>query len=310
MAQGSTPFLSAEIKSLLTAGFTLGLIWGGFAADVSAQGGQTEVKKSMPAAPAPAPVQPAPVEPEAQAPQAEPSAAAPSAPDAQGQAVAAPADGQMTPADAAAAEPGQAGVVANWQADLSAQPGGMPIGQDPGALEVVQKANDYFNTMTTLQGNFVQTDPDNKQKRGKFYFERPGKVRFDYASPSRLVIVSNGEYLAIEDHDLKTTDRYPLEMTPFRLVLAEKVDLLRDAIILAVNQGEEMVVLTMEDRKGDTGGRIRLFFNKADMTLKQWITTDPQGLDTRVELADIESGKAVSANLFEFNKSLGFKNTN
>ncbi len=164
--------------------------------------------------------------------------------------------------------------------------------------------------MTNLQGTFVQTDPDNKQKRGRFYFERPGKVRFDYGSPSKLKIISDGEYLAIEDHDLKTSDRYPLEMTAFRLLLAQKVDLGNDARIVAVDKGPEAIVITVEDKKGDGGGRIRLFFNKTDMSLKEWIITDPQGADTRVEVANLEQNKQVSATLFEFTKNLGFKSLN
>ena len=95
-------------------------------------------------------------------------------------------------------------------------------------------------------------------------------------------------------------------MTPFRLLLSETVDLAKDANILGVDQGPEAVVVTVEDKKGDAAGRISLFFNKADMSLKQWIITDAQGLDTRIQVSDLEQNKRVSAELFEFSKEIGF----
>ena len=172
--------------------------------------------------------------------------------------------------------------------------------------EIIGKVNDYFNKLTNLEGTFIQTDPDNTQKQGRFYFARPGRLRFDYSLPSRLKIISDGYYLAIEDYALNTSDKYPLEMTPFRLLLSETVDLAKEANILGIEQGPDTVVITVEDKKGDAAGRISLFFNKADMSLKQWIITDAQGLNTRIEVNDLEQNKRVSAELFEFSKDIGF----
>jgi outer membrane lipoprotein-sorting protein len=284
MVLGSYQYLSSEVRTVLAASLALGLTWGILPKAANAQG-QTEVQKSAPKPAEPA-AQPAPETAPAPAP-TEPAAATP-------------------PAEAQAPSPIGSG--ANWQADTTPQPSAAEPQADPAAVDVVLRVNEYFNGMTSMQGSFVQTDPDNKQKRGKFFFERPGKVRFDYAAPSKLVIVSDGSYLAIEDHDLKTTDRYPLNMTPFRLLLSEKVDLLTEARILSVDQGPEVVVLTVEDKSSDSGGRIRLFFGKENMVLQQWIITDPQGLDTRVQLADLETNKQLEASLFSFSKNLGFRN--
>ncbi|MFZ1109728.1 MAG: outer-membrane lipoprotein carrier protein LolA [Rhodomicrobium sp.] len=240
-----------------------------------AEGGQTEVMKTMP--PNPPPAASAPV--------------APAKP-------ASPIGGSGAP----------------WQTDLSQQkpqePRPAPAAQIADSdYEVVQKINAYFNVMTNLSGTFVQTDPDSKQKHGKFYLARPGKVRFDYGAPSQLKIISDGEYLAIEDHDLDTTDRYPIDVTPFRLLLSETVDLARDANILSIEQGPADIVVALEDRKGSSG-RIRLFFNKADMSLKEWIITDAQGLDTRIQVANLEQNKQLAAGLFEFSKTIGLNNNN
>jgi outer membrane lipoprotein-sorting protein len=256
-----------------------------------AQGGETEVTKTTPANPppvvsAPVPIPPAPV---------------------------APAHAPAVAAKAASPVGGSGG--SGWGAKTAQPPLSPPQPQMPALVpapvqesnqEIIGKVNDYFNKLTNLEGAFVQTDPDNSQKQGRFYFARPGRLRFDYSLPSRLKIISNGYYLAIEDYALNTSDKYPLEMTPFRLLLSETVDLSKDANILGIEQGPDAVVLTVEDKKGDAAGRISLFFDKESMSLKQWIITDAQGLDTRIQVSDLEQNKRVSAELFEFSKEVGF----
>jgi outer membrane lipoprotein-sorting protein len=242
-----------------------------------AQGGQTEVAKTTPSSPV-APVRP-------------PAVTAPKP--------VSPAGGSGVPWQANVTQPPQPGAARVQTATL----------QDAD-LQVIAKINAYFNGMANLSGTFVQTGPDAKQKHGKFYLERPGKVRFDYGSPSRLKIISDGKYLAVEDHDLNTTDRYPIEMTPFRLLLSHTVDLIQDANILAIDQGPNDITILVEDKKGDSSGRIRLVFNKADMSLKEWIVTDAQGLDTRIQVANLEQNKQLAAELFEFSKTIGFKSDN
>ena len=232
-----------------------------------AQGGQTEVSKTTPSNPPPPAAAPAP---------------------------AAPA-----PAPAPAAKPvSPIGSGANWQANVSQSPQPAPAPLQESDAQVVTKVNGYFNKLTDLQGTFLQTDPDGKQRRGRFYFQRPGKVRFDYAAPSKLRIVSEGRNLAIEDRDMNTSEKYPLDVTPFKLLLSETVDLAVDAKILGVEQGPDAYLLTVEDKSGDSSGRIRLLFNKADMALKEWIITDAQGLDTRIEVSDLERDKKVAENYF------------
>ena len=80
--------------------------------------------------------------------------------------------------------------------------------------------------------------------------------------------------------------------------LSDKVDLANDAHVLGVEQGPDMFILTVEEKDANGSGRIRLFFNKADTTLKEWIITDAQGLDTRIEVSNLELNKKIAENYF------------
>ncbi len=205
-----------------------------------------------------------------------------------------------------AAAPQHNAVGAGWSTKFgTSSPESSAFTGTPEQVAVVEKINAYFNNLTNLQGNFLQTDADEKRKKGKFFIERPGKLRFDYALPSKQKIISNGEYLAIEDHDLNTTDRYPLDSTPFRLLLTKNVDLVRDARIVALDIGKDAVVITVEDKAQDSGGQIRLFFDWPELQLKEWIITDPQGLNTRIQVADVELNKAVKPEVFKFSPDIG-----
>jgi outer membrane lipoprotein-sorting protein len=166
-------------------------------------------------------------------------------------------------------------------------------------MELIQKVSNYFNNMGDVKGTFIQINADGKRMRGKYYFKRPGRFRFEYGSPSRQVIVSDGKYMAVQDHDLKTDDRYGLDQTPFRVLLRKDVDLLKDAKILEVDEIEDKIVLALQDKSPDTVGRIKLFLQrKQPHDLKEWITTDAQGLDTRVELTELQKVDDLDANLF------------
>ena len=97
---------------------------------------------------------------------------------------------------------------AGWEAAVEAAQSSTPlIGEEQ--TKAVERINAYFNNITNLQGSFEQVDATNKQSSGRFYVQRPGKIRFDYAPPSALRIVADGSHLAIEDADLKTVEKYP-----------------------------------------------------------------------------------------------------
>jgi outer membrane lipoprotein-sorting protein len=171
---------------------------------------------------------------------------------------------------------------------------------DKKQMELIQKVTGYFSQMTEIKGGFVQTSADNKRLRGKFYVKQPGRFRFDYSPPSRLVILSDGQYMAIQDFDMKTDDRIELDRTPFRVLLRKDVDLLRDAQILEVKEVDDVIVLALQDRNPDNPGRIKLFLaKKPSLELKEWITTDSQGLDTRIELTEVSKADSLDPALFK-----------
>ena len=64
-------------------------------------------------------------------------------------------------------------------------------------------------------------------------------------------------------------EKYPIESTPFRLLLGEGVDLARDSRVVGVEGDEGSLAITLEDKGGKATGQIKLYFDTApEMKLK------------------------------------------
>ena len=183
---------------------------------------------------------------------------------------------------------------------------GTAIGEENGITldahqkDIVDKVSSYFSGIHTLQGSFLQTGSDNQRMKGKFYVQRPGRFRFDYARPSRQIVISDGRYLAVQDLDLNNEDRVELDQTPFRLLLSSDVNLVRDAQIMEVQNSDDRIMIALQDKDPDAGGQITLFLaTKPELQLKAWVTKDAQGIETRVEISDLAKGVEFDAEMFK-----------
>lgn len=185
-----------------------------------------------------------------------------------------------------------------WKPDVAPTPQVTGITLDPAQLETIKKVTAYFNALGNMRGAFLQTSADRKRLRGKFFVKRPGRLRFEYSPPSKQLIVSDGKSMSVQDLDLGTDDRYPLDQTPFRILLRQDVDLIRDSRILEVQESEDLIVVALQDKSPDAPGKIRLFLSKAPtLELKEWVTTDAQG-ETRVELSNLVTSEELDVKLF------------
>jgi outer membrane lipoprotein-sorting protein len=189
---------------------------------------------------------------------------------------------------------------ATWTTKVDQAPIVTGIALDPAQAALIAKISTYFNELQNLKGAFVQTGPDGKRLRGRFYVKRPGRLRFEYALPSKQLIVSDGPMVAIPDIGINTHDRIALDQTPFRILLGQSVDLIRDAKIIDVQQADDIAVVTIQDKSPDAPGLIKLFMSKQpQFELREWVTTDAQGLDTRVEVSNLVKTEDIDVALFK-----------
>jgi outer membrane lipoprotein-sorting protein len=173
-----------------------------------------------------------------------------------------------------------------------------PIALSGDQAEAVQRINTYINSFDTMRGDFTQISPRGQSSRGVMLISKPGKMRFEYAPPVPLLIVSDGRWLTIKNTARERGDQFPLSATPLRLVVAKDVDLLAETDVIAFQQAEGLTSVTLQDKKGKMGGYIILIYDDANKALQQWIVVDGKGKRTTVQLANLEKGVKIDPKLF------------
>ena len=168
------------------------------------------------------------------------------------------------------------------------------------ADKAIRRANGFLSSASTMVGDFVQTGADGRRSEGKIYVQKPGKLRFEYAAPAAIEVISDGSSVAVNDRRLKTQQTYSIGQTPLKFLLQDKIDLKSDTQILNVLNSPEATMILLDDRTTFGGtSRIRLIFDPATFELRQWQVRDPQGYETLVTLYNIDLKQAPDPQLFK-----------
>ena len=165
------------------------------------------------------------------------------------------------------------------------------------AQTVPQQVADHFSGVRTMTGQFVQFGPRGEQTGGRFFLERPGKIRFDYDDPTPVQVKADGKSVVVHNRKLDTYDMYPLSQTPLDLILKDRIDLGGDRV-KGVSQDADLLTIKMGDKKLFGDSTITMMFDPTSYDLRQWTITDAQGKDTSVILIDVKEGVRFEKRMF------------
>jgi outer membrane lipoprotein-sorting protein len=174
----------------------------------------------------------------------------------------------------------------------------LPAGAFAQAISLAELSN-YFNSFSTARTQFTQINPDGTIATGTLYIQRPGRMRFEYDPPDNNLVLAAGGTVAIFDaKSNQGPTQYPLSRTPLNLILAPRVDLSRDRMVVAHRQEDNTTVVVAQDPEHPEYGNIRLVFTAGPTELRQWRVTDDSGRETTVILGGLETGVQLSQRLF------------
>ena len=156
-----------------------------------------------------------------------------------------------------------------------------------------------LSAVQTMDGEFVQYNPNGDQQQGKFFIQRPGRVRFQYDPPASISVVADGKSVLVFDKKLQTYDIWPLSQTPLRLLLQDDLNLATSDKVTRVGVAADLVEVEMHDETKFSAGTLNLIFDRKTYELRQWTVTDQQGLQTMVALYNVETGKQLASDLFK-----------
>jgi outer membrane lipoprotein-sorting protein len=223
---------------------------------------------------------------------------------------AAPAAQPETPANSLSLAPAQSAPKSSSMSPASIvealtgilpKPGGS-VAFDANQRALVERVNTYLSSVLTMVGDFTQIAPDGSRTTGKFYLQKPGRVRFEYNPPSPVELIADGQSMVVRDRKLATQDLYPLSQTPLRFLLADRIDLIKDTDLVGVYSDNAFVTMVIEQRQIIGGTyRLMLMFSTKNLELKQWTVTDPQGYDTTVAVFNLDKTKKPDPDMFKIN---------
>ena len=69
----------------------------------------------------------------------------------------------------------------------------------------------------------MQTASNGSVSEGKIYIAKPNKIRMEYAPPTSVEIVGNGDFVVFNDKELEQITNIDYEDIPATLVLSDNV---------------------------------------------------------------------------------------
>ena len=169
-----------------------------------------------------------------------------------------------------------------------------------GQLQEVRAVEAYINDISTLRARFVQTTSDGKQVGGTFLLKRPGRMRFEYAPPLTDFIVADGLFIYYYDGQMKQQSNVLISKSLASFFLRSDLKFSGDISVSDIKRNDGLLRVTLVQSEDSLAGSLTLMVAENPMQLKKWIVVDAQGLVTKVELFDIESGVKLDDDLFYY----------
>ncbi|CAN7746239.1 LolA family protein [Mesorhizobium caraganae] len=190
------------------------------------------------------------------------------------------------------------GLVLAGAAAVNVMPGFQLLASAQAAVPpTAQKIADHFSSVKSMSGEFVQFGPNNQQTGGKFFLERPGKIRFNYEGKSNFRVISDGKSVVILNKRLNTSDLYPLSKTPLKLLLDNRIDL-SGGRVKSIKEESDLTTIQLADKSVFGNSKITMMFDPKSYDLRQWTITDAQGKDTTVMIYNTKEGVSFPADTF------------
>ena len=179
------------------------------------------------------------------------------------------------------------------------------------ALDRIQQR---YESTRTLTADFKQTVESPTlarplQSQGTVAFEKPNRMRWDYAKPDEQLIVGDGETLWVyqpEDHQaIKAPLGEAFQATTPVTFLAGLGRLDRDFEATLVREDADDWQLRLVPKKDPALGTLELRVRKKDAAIEEARITDPVGTTTRIAFSNEKRNVTIDPARFRFSPPAG-----
>jgi outer membrane lipoprotein-sorting protein len=165
---------------------------------------------------------------------------------------------------------------------------------------VIDRVEQYLSGLTTIVSDFTQVAPDGSLATGRFYLERPGKMRWQYNPPTPVLMVADGKILNYYDYELKQVNYIKLDETVIGFLAQKDIRFDKKVGLMNVEEQNDVIRIMLAQRDKPDDGTLTLEFSDRPIAIKNMVITDATKQVTTVSLNHAQYGGALDKALFEF----------
>ncbi len=174
--------------------------------------------------------------------------------------------------------------------------------------KAIQKVQTYFNQLKTINAAFIQIDSEGNERKGKFLLSRPDKMRIDYLTPEKELILLDEDFLIHYNHSLDEVSYVSNENLPITLLSKKDLDFSKDVRVVKTNElkeGTQIEVVIPQKKKDEY--TIVMFFTKQPFQLSRVTVVDKAGGEVELKLIDAYYNSSIPNSAFEFKNPRFFR---
>ena len=152
-----------------------------------------------------------------------------------------------------------------------------------------------FKKINSLKFKFIQKIDNNKTEKGECIILYPKKIFCSYDDVYNKILVSDGKLLIINSDKIKNYYSYSLKNTPLNLILDKKFIVSK---IYELKDDKDYPFFYVFDVDHENIS-IKVFFDKKNLDLIGWETTDIYQNIMQTFISDIEKNISVDAKIFK-----------
>jgi len=164
----------------------------------------------------------------------------------------------------------------------------------------INRVEKYLSSLTTIVSDFTQVAPDGSLATGKFFMQRPGKMRWQYNPPTPVLMVADGKVLTYFDYELQQINHIKLDSTIIGFLAQKDIRFDKDVGLLDVEEKNSVIRIKLAQLDKADEGTLTLELSDKPLTIKNMVITDATQQVTTVSLNKARYGEKLDRTLFEF----------
>lgn len=157
----------------------------------------------------------------------------------------------------------------------------------------------YLNNIKYLKADFIQESEEKNISKGKLFLSRPGKMRVEYDTPQKLLILVNNNVVAYTDIELDETSYLTTNSTPASFLTRKNFSFsAMDVEITDFQKSADNIRVSILKKNKKTAGTFSLIFKTSPLRFVKMEVKNDLDEITKVSFTKLTFGEEISDKLF------------